>query len=118
MGESRDKLKQLEAKLAEFSKLVSIPAKLEEISRYESRMGDGAFWNDQARAQEVVVALKAVKAVVDPYLALMQAVRDTGELLEMAEGERPRSRAAMEKPPSSTARTKAVMSEGMPTRYL
>ena len=88
MGESRDKLKLLDAKLAEFAKLVSIPAKLEEIQRYESRMGDPVFWNDPARAQEVVVALKAVKAVVDPYQALKQAVKDTGELLEMAEGEK------------------------------
>jgi peptide chain release factor 2 len=88
VGESRDKLKQLEGKLAEFAKLVNIPAKREEIQRYESRMGDGAFWNDPAKAQEVVAALKAVKAVVDPYQALVQAVTDTGELLEMAEAEK------------------------------
>ncbi len=88
MGESRDKLKLLEAKLAEFAKLVNIPAKREEIQRYESHMGDPTFWNDPTKAQEKVAALKAVKAIVDPYQALMQAVTDTGELLEMAESEK------------------------------
>jgi peptide chain release factor 2 len=78
---------ELKAKLDGFAKLVNIPAKQEEIQRYEMRMGDPTFWNDQAKAQEMVAALKAVKGVVDPYVELSQAVKDNLELLEMSEAE-------------------------------
>lgn len=88
MGECRDRLLELKGKLDGFAKLVNIPAKLEEIQRYEMRMGDPAFWNDQAKAQEMVAALKAVKNVVDPYVELNQAVQDNLELLEMTEAEK------------------------------
>ncbi len=88
MGECRDRLLELKAKLDGFAKLVNIPAKQEEIQRYEMRMGDPSFWNDQAKAQEMVAALKAVKNVVDPYVELNQAVQDNLELLEMTEAEK------------------------------
>src|ERR1043165_3940997 len=88
VGECRDRLLELKGKLDGFARLVNIPAKLEEIQRYEMRMGDPAFWTDQAKAQEMVAALKAVKNVVDPYMELNQAVQDNLELLEMTEAER------------------------------
>jgi peptide chain release factor 2 len=87
VGECRDRLLELKTKLDGFAKLVNIPAKQEEIQRYEMRMGDPSFWNDQAKAQEMVAALKTVKGVVDPYVELNQAVKDNLELLEMSEAE-------------------------------
>ena len=88
MGECRDRLLVLKGKVDAFAKLVSIPAKMEEIQRYEMRMGDPSFWNDQAKAQEMVATLKAVKGIVDPYLELSQAVKDNLELLEMTEADK------------------------------
>jgi peptide chain release factor 2 len=88
VGECRERLRILEGKLIEFARLLDVPGKQEEISRYETRMGDPAFWNDQAKAQEVVQTLKGVKGIVDPYLELKQAVADTGELIELTEGEK------------------------------
>jgi peptide chain release factor 2 len=87
VGECRDRLLDLKGKLDGFAKLVNIGAKQEEIQRYEMRMGDPSFWNDQAKAQEMVAGLKAVKNVVDPYVELNQAVQDNLELLEMSEAE-------------------------------
>ncbi len=87
MGELQDQLADLAAKLAAFSGLVGIPAKQEEIARYETRMVDPSFWNEPAAAQAMVANLKAVKAVVDPFLALTQAVADGSELLALAEAE-------------------------------
>ena len=68
MGECRDRLLGLKRKLDEFAKIMQLASKQEEITRYEMRMGDPAFWNDQAQAQQMVEALKAVKTVVDPYV--------------------------------------------------
>ena len=87
MGELRDKLTALTNQLDEFAKLVDVPAKREEVARYETRMGDPVFWDDQVKAQEVVAALKAIKSVLDPYQELRQAVTNCGELLELAEAE-------------------------------
>ena len=88
MGELRDQLVDLEAKLATFAKLLDVQAKEEEIARYETRMADPGFWNDPATAQGVVASLKAVKAIIDPYRELSQAVKDGAELLTLAEAEK------------------------------
>ena len=88
MGELQDHIAELSAKLVAFSGLLDVPAKEEEIARYETRMMDPAFWNDPAAAQQVVASLKAVKAVIDPYRALRQAVADGAELLALAEAEK------------------------------
>jgi peptide chain release factor 2 len=88
VGECRDRLLELKGKLDGFAKLMNVPAKQEEIQRYEMRMGDPSFWTDQAKAQEMVATLKTVKGVVDPYVELSQAVKDNLELLEMAEAEK------------------------------
>jgi peptide chain release factor 2 len=87
VGECQDRLQELSRKLGEFARLVQIPAKVEEIARYEMRMNDPAFWNDQAKAQGMVASLKAVKNIVDPYTELTQAVTDAGELFELAASE-------------------------------
>jgi peptide chain release factor 2 len=87
VGELHDQLADLDAKLANFAKLLNVPAKLEEIARYETRMGDPGFWDNPAKAQEVVAALKAAKTVIDPYVSLVQAVKDSRELLELAGAE-------------------------------
>ena len=88
MGECRDRLLELKAKLDAFAKLMNVAAKQEEIQRYEMRMGDPSFWADQAKAQEMVATLKTVKGVVDPCVELQQAVKDNLELLEMSEAEK------------------------------
>jgi peptide chain release factor 2 len=88
VGELRDRLDGLKRKLDEFARLVDRPAKLEAMQRHEHRMGDPAFWNDQTRAQAVVIELKAIKNTLDPYDAMAQSLSDAGELLELAEAER------------------------------
>jgi peptide chain release factor 2 len=87
MGELHDQLAAMDAKLAQFAKLVDAPAKLAEIARYQSNMGDPEFWSDSHRAKTMVAALKAVKAVIDPYEQMVQELRDNRELLELADAE-------------------------------
>jgi peptide chain release factor 2 len=88
VGELHEQIVDLESKLATFATLLNVAAKEEEIARYETRMGDPGFWNDPAAAQGVVASLKAVKAIIDPYRELVQAVKDGAELLVLAEAEK------------------------------
>ncbi len=87
MGEASDALAGVERKLQQFAKLVDIAAKEEEIRELEGRMGEPSFWNDQVRAQQVVITLKSMKNVVEPYRVLARAAQDARELLDMAEAE-------------------------------
>lgn len=87
MGELHERLSAIEKKIVDFSKVVDIPLKEQQISRLESRMAEGDFWTDQARAQSQVGELKGIKGIVEPWRTLATAARDARELCEMAEGE-------------------------------
>ena len=87
MGELHERLSAIEKKIVDFSKVVDIPLKEQQISRLESRMAEGDFWTDQARAQTQVGELKSIKGIVEPWRTLATAARDARELCDMAEGE-------------------------------
>ena len=87
MGELHERLSAFAKKVGDFSKVVDIPLKEQQISRLESRMAEGDFWNDQARAQAQVGELKAIKMIVEPWRALATAAKDAAELAELAEME-------------------------------
>ncbi len=87
MGELHERLSAIEKKIGEFSKVVDIPLKEQQISRLESRMAEGDFWTDQARAQTQVSELKSIKGIVEPWRTLANAARDAQELCEMAESD-------------------------------
>ena len=50
-------------------------------------MGEGAFWSDQERAQEVVQRVKALKAWVDPFTRIEGRLRSAAELHDLLEME-------------------------------
>jgi peptide chain release factor 2 len=87
VGELHERLSAIEKKIGEFSKVVDIPLKEQQISRLESRMAEGDFWTDQARAQAQVGELKSIKGIVEPWRKLAGAARDARELCEMAEND-------------------------------
>lgn len=87
MGELHDRLSAIEKKIGEFAKVVDISVKDQLIARLESRMAEGDFWSDQARAQKQVAELKSIKGIVEPWRTLDTAARDARELCEMAEGD-------------------------------
>ena len=87
MGELHERLSAIEKKIVDFSKVVDIPLKEQQISRLESRMAEGDFWTDQSRAQAQVGELKSIKGIVEPWRTLATAARDARELCDMAEGE-------------------------------
>jgi peptide chain release factor 2 len=64
-----------------------LDGKRAKLTALEERMSDGAFWNDQQAAQEVVQEVKALKAWVEPFDALERQVRSGLELSEMLDAE-------------------------------
>ena len=48
-------------------------------------MGEPGFWDNQDKANEIVVELKAAKAVVDPVAAAIERVEEAALLWEMAQ---------------------------------
>ncbi len=87
MPDTKERLRELERKLGEFSGLLSIDAKLAEIAKLEARMSEPDFWNDQARAKGLVATSKGLKAIADPHQELTRGVKDALELLQMAKDE-------------------------------
>jgi peptide chain release factor 2 len=53
----------------------------------EAEMADGAFWNNQERAREVVQRTKAIKVWTDPYDKLWSRVQGALEMDSLLEGD-------------------------------
>jgi len=60
--------------------IFDIDGKRERLTALDERMADGAFWNDQEVAQEVVRDVKSLKGWVEPYEALRGRLTSAVEL--------------------------------------
>jgi peptide chain release factor 2 len=63
--------------------IFDLDGKREELTRLEAQMADGAFWNNQERAQGVVQQVKELKGWVDPFERLVVRVREATEMDEL-----------------------------------
>lgn len=61
-----------------------MPEKIRLREELEQKMSAPGFWDDQERAQEVVSQLSAVKSLIEPVKKVSKAVKDLGELFELA----------------------------------
>ncbi|HVZ77469.1 MAG TPA: peptide chain release factor 2 [Gemmatimonadaceae bacterium] len=80
-------LRDHEARVSDLRRYLDLDGKRAKLTALEERMSDGAFWNDQQAAQEVVQEVKALKAWVEPFDALERQVRSGLELSEMLDAE-------------------------------
>jgi len=55
------------------------------LKELEAKMGEGDFWNNQDKANEIIGELKGIKARIDPVLALSKKIEDTQVLWDMAQ---------------------------------
>jgi peptide chain release factor 2 len=67
--------------------IFDVEAKRSTLNSYESEMSDGAFWNDQEHARDIVQQVKTLKNWVEPFDALESRVRSAKELDELLESE-------------------------------
>ncbi len=58
-----------------------------EFAELEGAMAESDFWDNQDSAQKTVERLKAVKAIIEPWLAFESQLEDADVLLTMAEEE-------------------------------
>lgn len=64
-----------------------LPAKIALRSKLEQQMSQPGFWDTPDAAQKIVSQLSAVKSIIMPVLNVERAVKDMGELLELAADE-------------------------------
>ena len=92
-------LKQRVAEMADYVKIADRRAKLASL---EAKQTEPAFWNNQAKAKEVIAATNAERAYVGPFDALTKTVEDAAVMLELAE---------MEEGPAQQTALKDTMAE-------
>ncbi|NUP88928.1 MAG: peptide chain release factor 2 [Candidatus Sumerlaeia bacterium] len=57
----------------------------DELSAVEAQTQDGAFWNNQDKAQETLKRLKALRRIVEPWRDLRREAEETLELAELTD---------------------------------
>ena len=85
--EVRQKIAELRKNVGEMADYIHIDGRREKLAQLEAQQATGDFWNNQAKAREVIAATNAERAYVVPYDALLKTVEDAGVMLELAEME-------------------------------
>ena len=83
--EVRQRIEALKKSVAEMADYIKIDARREALAGYEAQQADADFWNNQAKARDVIAKTNAERAYVQPFDALNKAVEDAGVMLELAE---------------------------------
>ncbi|AJY72073.1 peptide chain release factor 2 [Borreliella afzelii] len=58
------------------------------IEKYEKEINQKNFWNDPKRAQEVIKAQSILKNKIDPWVGLINKIKDLSDLCEIIENEK------------------------------
>ena len=100
--EVSQRIEGLKKSVAEMADYVKIEARRGKLQELEAQQADGDFWNNQAKAKEVIAATNAERAYVQPFDALSKTVDDAVVMLELAE---------MEEGPAQQAALKDTLAE-------
>ena len=85
--EVSQRIAALKKSVAEMADYVKIEERRKTLAGLEAQQADGDFWNNQAKAKEVIAATNAERAYVQPFDALTKTVEDAAVMLELAEME-------------------------------
>ena len=83
----RQRIESLRTKVGEMADYIRIDERRRKLAELEAEQAGADFWNNQAKAREVIAATNAERAYVAPYDSLLKAVEDAGVMLELAEME-------------------------------
>ncbi len=100
--EVRQRIEALGKSISEMAEYIKIDERRRTLAGLEAQQAEGDFWNNQAKAREVIAATNAERAYVLPFDALVKAVEDAGVMLELAE---------MEEGPAQQAALKDTLNE-------
>jgi peptide chain release factor 2 len=85
--EVRQRIDDLKTRVGEMADYIKIDDRRKTLAALEEQQAGGDFWNNQAKAREVIAATNAERAYVGPYDSLLKSVEDAGVMLELAEME-------------------------------
>ena len=85
--EVRQKIDELKTKVGEMAAYIKIDERRARLAGLEEQQASADFWNNQAKAKEVIAATNAERAYVVPFTSLTKTVDDAEVMLELAEME-------------------------------
>ena len=85
--EVRARIEALKQSVAEMAEYVGIEERRKKLAELEEQQASADFWNNQAKAKEVIAATNAERAYTIPFDSLVKTVEDAGVMLELAEME-------------------------------
>ena len=85
--EVRARIEALKQSVAEMAEYVGIDERRKKLAELEEQQASADFWNNQAKAKEVIAATNAERAYTVPFDSLVKTVEDAGVMLELAEME-------------------------------
>ena len=85
--EVRARIDALKQSVSEMAEYVGIDDRRKRLAELEEQQASADFWNNQARAKEVIAATNAERAYTVPFDSLVKTVEDAGVMLELAEME-------------------------------
>ena len=100
--EVKQRIEKLRTSVGEMAAYIDVEGRRKRLAELEAEQASGDFWNDQAKAKEVIAKTNAERAYVNPFDSLSKTVEDAGVMLELAE---------MEEGPAQQAALKDTMAE-------
>ena len=85
--EVRQRIEDLKRRVGEMADYIKVDERRTKLAGLEEQQASGDFWNNQAKAREVIAATNAERAYVVPFTSLTKTVEDAGVMLELAEME-------------------------------
>ena len=79
--EVRQRIEDLKKKVGEMADYIHVDDRRAKLAELEAQQASGDFWNNQAKAKEVIAATNAERAYVVPFTSLTKTVEDAGFML-------------------------------------
>ncbi|MBR0068319.1 MAG: peptide chain release factor 2 [Kiritimatiellae bacterium] len=85
--EVRQRIEKLKVSVGEMAAYIGIDERRRRLAELEGLQAGADFWNDQAKAKDVIAKTNAERAYVVPFDALLKSVDDAAVMFELAEME-------------------------------
>ena len=76
--EVKQRIEKLRASVGEMAAYIDVDGRRKRLAELEAEQASGDFWNDQAKAKDVIAKTNAERAYVNPFDALSKTVEDAG----------------------------------------
>ncbi|MBU4375927.1 MAG: peptide chain release factor 2 [Candidatus Omnitrophica bacterium] len=85
LKELKERITQLEKKLAQIGTYLAIDDKVRTIKDVEAEIAKADFWTDSKRAEKLINELKSAKSINDPYALIAKKCAEIKELIEIVD---------------------------------